>query len=64
MQLAMQTVFFYKYMYWLFQKLQKTEGKVFIALWTSQGDFETPGESISPKSPLSLKPGILQNILS
>ena len=46
--------FFYKY--WLFIKLQKMEGEVFIALGTSHGDFEPPRASISPQSPPSLKP--------
>ena len=48
--------FFYKY--WLFIKLQKMEGEVFIALGTSHGDFEPPRASISPQSPPSLKPAM------
>ena len=46
------------YKYWLFIKLQKMEGAVFIALGTSHGDFEPPRASISPQSPPSLKPAL------
>ena len=45
---------FYKHS--VFIKLQKMEGEVFIALGTSQDDFEPPRVSISPQSPPSLKP--------
>ena len=53
--------FFYKY--WLFIKLQKMEGEVFIALGTSHGDFEPPRAIISPQSPPSLKPAKYLGIL-
>ena len=39
-----------------FSKVAKTEGKVFVALWASQGDFEPSRATISPQSPCSLIP--------
>ena len=50
----MDSSFYYKY--WLFIKLQNMEGEVFIALGTSNSDFEPPRASISSQSLPSLKP--------
>ena len=39
-----------------FSKVAKTEGKVFVALWAYQGDFEPSRATISPQSRCSLIP--------
>ena len=45
-----------------FSKVAKTEGKVFVALWASQGDLEPSRATILHQSPCSPTPASLWNL--